>query len=642
MANDFGYAGKILRVNLSSGGKTDIATSEYADRFLGGRGIGAKICWDEVSPEIGALDPGNRLAFVTGPLTGIPGLASSRLAICGKTPETTPNHFCYASLGGSWGVHLKFAGYDGIIVQGKSDKPVYLFLHGDVCEIRDASHLWGKGTFQVQEELRGELGEAIDVITIGPAGDNMVVFATLLAGGDAVGGGGLGAVMGSKGLKAIAISGNKKIRVANPEKLRELAQRIREFKMGSTKQPRKAPVDPRMKWEDCWGCIGCSRATYEADNGQRGKFICQARGVYQSAARKYYGKSNDVPFQATKLCDSYGLDTKAISLLLTWLSRCQQAGILTEKNMGLPMSELGSLEFIETLLHKISLRDGFGDILAQGIVKAANLIGNGAAEQMADIPMKAGNKASYDPRMYFTTGLLYMVEPRQPVSLLHEIRKPVVEWLRWISGEKGAYLSSDVIYLIARKFWGSELAADFSTYEGKALAAKAIQDREYVKECLVLCDSFWPIMHVEYSEDHVGDSSLESQLFSAVTGMELDENELYRVGERVFNLQRAILIREGHQGREDDKLPEPFYTMPLESDSGNTECMVPAKKGQIITKKGAVLDREKFETLKDEYYALRGWDVATGRQTKAKLEELDLRDISDGLQRRGFVEVGWI
>ena len=206
MATEFGYAGKILRVDLSSGSVTDIPTANYADRFLGGRGIAAKIYWDEVSPNTRAFDPENRLLFLTGPLAGIAGLGGAKVQVCGKSAVTTPEYFCYASLGGSWAPYLKFAGYDGIVVQGKSDKPVYLFLHDGICEIRDASHLWGKGAIEVREQLKSELGTTTRVVATGPAGENMVVFANLLADEDSSGSGGLGAVMGSKGLKAIAIT----------------------------------------------------------------------------------------------------------------------------------------------------------------------------------------------------------------------------------------------------------------------------------------------------------------------------------------------------------------------------------------------------------------------------------------------------
>ena len=195
MAGEFGYVGKILRVDLSSGTITDVPTMNYADRFLGGRGIAAKIYWDEVLPDTRAFDPENRLIFVTGPLAGIPGLAGSTLQICGKSPTTTPEQFCYSNLGGSWGAHLKCAGFDGIVIQGKADKPVYLSLHDGIVHIRDASHLWGKNSLEVKSTLKGEFGTAARVIANGSAGDDMVLFASLSADDDSSASSGFGAVM---------------------------------------------------------------------------------------------------------------------------------------------------------------------------------------------------------------------------------------------------------------------------------------------------------------------------------------------------------------------------------------------------------------------------------------------------------------
>ena len=164
-----------------------------------------------------------------------------------------------------------------------------------------------------------------------------------------------------------------------------------------------------------------------------------------------------------------------------------------------------------------------------------------------------------------------------------------------------------------------------------------IQDRQYAKESLILCDHSWPITHVKYSSDHVGDPTIESKVVSAVIGRELDEYELNQLGERVFNLQRAILIREGHKGRESDTLPEPCYVTPLATDTHNPECLVPGKEGEVISKKGSVFDREKFEKLKDEYYELRGWDVASGLPTRRTLQGLGLQDIAKDLEQRGLV-----
>jgi len=180
----FGYAGKILRVDLSSGDVDRIPTIDYIDRFLGGRGIAAKVCWDEVPPEVGALDSGNRLVFASGPLCGLPVLGSSRWVVCGKSAYSTPEHFNYSNLGGNWGAAMKFAGYDAIIIQGKSDKPVYLLLDGDTIQFKDASALWGKGAIETREMLKGELGEEVKVVDIGPAGENRVPLAILLADND--------------------------------------------------------------------------------------------------------------------------------------------------------------------------------------------------------------------------------------------------------------------------------------------------------------------------------------------------------------------------------------------------------------------------------------------------------------------------
>jgi len=647
----YGYAGKILRADLSSGSASTVSTIDYSDRFLGGRGIAARIYWDEVTPEISAFDAENRLIFISGPLCGVSAIGGSRWEVCGKGPAT-PARFCYGNLGGRWGAALKFAGYDGIVVEGKSDKPVYLFIHDDTVEFRDASALWGKGAIEAREMLKGELGSSVRVVSIGPAAENMAVMATLLAENDASGSGGLGAVMGSKKLKAVVVkSGGEGVKVAQPDRLQKLIGQYRELKRGfptdgweylsrwsrdPTSEPRLMP-GPEMKKEPCYGCLGrCARKAYVSSDGKKGKFICHAAFFYQPWVDKHYGGWNDVAFQATKLCDSYGLDAVAIDLMISWLHLCYQAGILTDESTGIPISTIGSAEFIESLVKKISLREGFGDLLAQGIHRAAEAVGGAAREQVG----LAGHLCEpgyhpYGPRLYITNALPYAMEPRIPIQQLHEVGLIMA---KWSAGTRGlTAISTDVVRGVARKFWGSELAADFSTYEGKALAAKKIQDREYAKECLGLCDYLWPIMDSPYSRDPPGDPGLESQILSAVTGNEIDEDELNTTGERVFNLQRAILVREGHRGRESDVLPDAWHTVPLKIGFPNTECLVPGKDGQPVSRKGAVVDRERFEKMKDEYYQVRGWDVASGLQTKAKLQELGLDKIARDLEGRGLL-----
>ncbi|OGO03707.1 MAG: hypothetical protein A2Y72_00740 [Chloroflexi bacterium RBG_13_53_26] len=631
---EFGYAGKILLVDLSSGNVQEISTSDYADIFVGGRGIAARTYWDMVPPQTDVFDAGNRLIFATGPLAGIPVLGGSRWTICAKSPLTDPPRFCYANLGGRWGAEMKFAGYDAIVVGGKSEKPVCLFAHDGTVELRDASALWGKGSIETRDILKDQLGSTVRVVAIGPAGENMVAISNILADNDASGSGGLGAVMGSKQLKAIVVRGTgRQARVAQPERLAELIKCFRSMERGVfVAWGTDYQMDgPRTKKDPCYGCLGnCLRATYSAENGKKGKFMCQSAMFYQPWAYRFYGCSNEVPFYANKLCDDYGLDTWAVAALIAWLNRCHRAGIFTDENTGLPLSKLGSLEFIETLVRMVSSREGFGGVLAQGRDRAARSLGDEAESQIR-------HADPYDPRLYLTTALLWATEPREPIQQLHEVGLPLAQWVSWVKGIDGAYVSTEVLRTIAGRFWGTKAAADLTTWQGKALAASRIQDREYAKECLILCDWLWPSMTVANSSEHVGDPSLESQILSAVTGNEVDEAGLYRIGERVLNLQRAILIREGHRGREDDKLPDEWHVRPLKANATNIDCLVPGKAGKVVSRKGAVVDRAGFERTKDEYYRLRGWDVTTGLQTSNKLEELLLSDVAADLRSRGLL-----
>jgi len=327
---------------------------------------------------------------------------------------------------------------------------------------------------------------------------------------------------------------------------------------------------------------------------------------------------------------------------MMWLSRCHKAHILSEDETGLPLSKMGSLEFIQTLLRKIAFREGFGDVLAEGTLKAANIVGKSADRYITDYMIKTGEDSPYGPRMHITTGLLYATEPRMPIQQLHEVGLPVLLWALRAGGNSDAllknnYMTSEVIRAISKKFWGDEIAADFSTFEGKALSAAKIQDRQYAKESLILCDFSWPITHSPITDDHVGDPALESQVCSAVTGMNMDETDLDKIGQRVFNLQRAVLAREDRKGRASDTIEEFNFTIPLKAEFGNPDCIVPGRNGEVFSRKGMVLDRQKFEKMKDEYYAIRGWDVSTGLQTKTKLEALGLGDIAKALQQEDLL-----
>ncbi len=642
MAEQSGYAGRILRADLSKRFVGKFSTGEYTAAFVGGRGIAAKIHWDEVPPAVDAFDPENRLVIMTGPLCGIPGLAGSRWQVSGKSPLL--NRFSYCNLGGAWGAGLKFAGYDGLVIQGKADKPVYLLIDDDKVEMRDASHVAGKGAVHTREILKAEHGASFCVLAVGPAGENLVRFATILADSDSSGSGGMGAVMGSKNLKAILVRGNGKITIANRERLKELRKSVRRLKYDLSSLPTMITADvpaERMKKDICFGCInGCVRETYSPADGRAGKYMCQSAIFYEVRAHRFYGKSTEVPYQANKMCDDFGMDTRAVETMIMWLTRCYKSGILTEQGTGLPFSEIGSMEFIETLLKMISSREEFGNVLAEGTIRAAEIVGMDSDSLITEYMVKTGENELYGPRLYLTTGVFYAMEPRQPIQQLHEISAQGMMWAAREMGLFDHYMTSDVIRKIGKRFWGSEVAADFSTYEGKAKAASMIQDRQYAKELMILCDFSWPIIHSPATNDHVGDPTLESRLLAAVTGMDVDEASLNCFGEKVFNLQRAILAREGHRGRACDVIDNFNFSSPLRGDFGNPKCLVPGKDGDPLARKGMVVERDAFEKLKDEYYAIRGWDVATGLQTKACLERLGLGDLAHSLDREGLIGSG--
>jgi aldehyde:ferredoxin oxidoreductase len=638
MSSLHGYAGRVLRVDLTSGRISTAPTSDYAS-FVGGRGLAAKVHWDEVMPEVGALDPENRLTFFTGPLAGFAGFGSSRWLVCGKSPATDQEHFCHSNLGGTWGVTLKSAGYDGIIVQGRAEKPVYLLVYQDGAQIRDATDLWGKGAIETRDLLKSKLGADVSAVACGQAGENLVVMASVLADKDSSGSSGFGAVMGSKRLKAIAVAkGGNKPTVAHPDRLRDLVRYY--VHLQGDRNADYFTVPGKTKRDSCWGCPGlCGRIAWKAADGTEGKYFCQSALMYQIRAAQYYGqgKEGDVPFYVTKLCDNYGIDTMAVHVMMSWLSRCYREGLLTEEETGLPLSKSGSLEYAEALVRRVALREGFGELLARGVGKAADAIGKGTRDKIGDLLHKAQQVDQYGGRTYIVNGLMYATEVRMPIQHLHKTSIPVMQWLGWVQRLEGAYVSGAVLRNIAVRFFGGEAGADFSSYEGKALAAKAIQDRQYAAECLVLCDYAWPVLTSPITDDHVGDPSLESRFYSAVTGQEVDESGLCRTGERVFNLQRAILAREGHRGRQSDALPEYNFTTPLKFDVLNPQMLVPGPDGNPVSRKGMTLDRAEFERMKGEYYDLRGWDVPTGRQTKRKLEELDLADVAAELESRGLL-----
>src|SRR4030042_4889381 len=234
----------------------------------------------------------------------------------------------------------------------------------------------------------------------------------------------------------------------------------------------------KLKKSFCQGCpSGCVRATYQKSDGGERKFMCQAAMFYETRAQRYYG-TTDVALKATELCDDYGVDTRAIETMIMWLRRCHKSGLLTEERTGIPLSKIGSYEFVEALVRKIAHREGVGDLLAKGTHKAAETLGDRAKRLIKDYMTRTGDNEIYGPRQYITTGIFYAVEPRFPIHQLHEISVPVMLWAAHAQGMQEIPATSEAIRILGKKFWGSEIAADFSTYEGKALAAARVEGRE--------------------------------------------------------------------------------------------------------------------------------------------------------------------
>lgn len=636
----FGYAGKILIVDLTTRTTREIPSDDYVNRFIGGRGIAAKLYWDLVPAGVGAFDPENALVCATGPVTGFTGLAGCRWVIGGKSPSRRPEAFSYGNLGGRWGAALKAAGYDALAVTGKADKPACLYIHDGSVEFRDASSLRGTTSFDAQESLVNELGRGTSVLAIGPAAENRVVFATALADSGASVSGGMGAVMGGKNLKAIAVAGAGKPQAAYPDRLKEITELVRTVRKATFDAPSPWAVPGLTVPEPCYGCgVGCTRQSYKHEDGRRYKSFCQAAGIYSLPAMQYYGESNDVPRLATRLCDGYGLDSAAMAGLIGWLDACYREGILTEEQTGLPFGEFGSADYIEKLTRMIGNREGFGDILGRGTLAAAEELGGRAVElAYRFIATPTNENKDYDPRLILTTALMLATEPRKPVSQLHGISGNIlISWTGWAQGQADAFFTTDDLRLAAERFWGGAGAVDFSTYDDKALAAKSVQDRACVQESLVLCDVHWPmtVTSRDYPDGHVGDPSLESRIYSAITGNETSEEELYRAGERIFNLQRAILLRDGWEGREGDRILDYYFTEPLKKGEVffNADAVMPGPGGEIISRLGKTLDRDGFERMKDDYYTLRGWDAATGLPARAGLQALELDDVAGELAR---------
>ncbi len=626
-----GWCGKILNVDLTDGRISERNTTDYADRFLGGRGIATRIYWEEVGPEVGALSPENRLILMTGPLQAVGAQGASRFEVVAKSPMTLPEGFCYGNLGGYFGPYLKRAGYDGVVVSGRSEKPVYLLITDGKARLMDATDLWGLGTYATRDRLKAAHGDQVRFVTTGPAGERLCRTATLMTDNEGSATGGFGAVLGSKNLKAVAVTGTGHPAVARPDDLKALNRRTAEL---AAKPPLVAPFPPdqvtRKGKGSCYQCgLTCDyRNVYTTASGKEVVRKCQSMFVYFPWVMRRHGEPGETALDATGLCNDMALCTMEMYNVVEWIEAAHKAGYLSDEKTGLRIDKLGTWDFFRDLVSMIANREGFGHILAEGLVRAGEMLGEDAKAHFTNEVSGVGSGATYSGREYLTNALLYGFEPRQPIAMLHEISRLTGAWVNHQDSPDSSPVSSDVYRAVAERFWKHPMAWDMTRPEGKAEAAVRIMDRTYVKDSLLLCDSCWPIMVSRATPDRVGDPAMESRVFSAVTGIDMDEAGLLEYGERIFNLQRAVLIREGRRPRVDDAPAEFNFTDPVQTVFMNPQVIVPGPGDDIVSHKGKTLDREVYETIRREFYELRGWDPETGEQKKETLERLGLTEIA--------------
>jgi aldehyde:ferredoxin oxidoreductase len=630
-----GWMGKILHVNLSTGKIKEIETKPYAEKYLGGRGIASRLYWEKVTPHVKAFDAENRLIFMTGPLLATGAQGTARMSVTAKSPMAFPEGYCYGSMGGYFPPQLKRAGWDGLVIDGRANKPTCLVIIDDKVELQDASALWGKGAYEVEKMLLKTYGDKICFATTGIAGENLVRTATIFGSQLASITAGFGAVMASKNLKAIVVRGTGTVKVADPAKLKELNKytvKIRNTlslaitpRIGMTNH---GHVLKAVGKRHCYQCgLACSKLIYRFGNDPALEDLrgCQAMEYYLPWMYGHEDEPIKTVFDAPTLANEYCIDTFELQSMVDWLYQCHKSGALTEAETGLPLSKIGTREFLEKLLYMIAHREGFGDILAEGMMRVRDKVSDKARALFNNNIAPIGQHDEVPPRAFIPHALLYPFETRMHPISVHEMGYARMPWSIYQDDPKSSPISPESFLKIARLFWGSEAAADQTTYEGKAMAARNIQNRTYLRDSLGLCDFVWPITYSFSTPDGVGDPELEGKIFTAVTGIPASELNIY--AERIFNMQRFIRVREGHKVPQDDYPPEFNFTEPLTFGVHGGKMIMPGPGARPVDMTGNKLDRDKFKEMLQEYYALRGWDEKTGLPTKETLARLSMEDL---------------
>ncbi len=610
-----GYNAKLLRANLSTGAiTTETLTSSFCRKYLGGAGFIAYYLWTEMPKGCDPLGPDNRMVFAGGPLTGVTLPGSGRNCVGAKSPLT--GGIAKSEVGEFWGAELRRAGFDAIVVEGKSAKPVYLWVHDGKATIEDAVPMWGKNTKEAQEMIRSQLGdEHIRVAGIGPAGENLVRFACVMNGlFDAAGRGGLGAVMGSKNLKAVAVRGHEMPAMAQPDRIRalrewmlansQLTRDFHEFGTGGAMAgfetsgnlpvrnfrdglfPTIKQIDAptiketiRVSMDACFGCpVRCKKvvevkAPYQVDPAYGGP-------EYETLAA--LGSNCGVDdlkaiAKANELCSAYSLDTISTGAVIAFAMECFENRLLTKADTGGMELKFGSIEAMLRTIDLISRREGIGDLLADGALRAAKRIGRGA-EAFA-MHVKGLEPGMHEPRVKPGLGLGFMVNPHgaDHCCNLHDPGFAV-------EGGLGEMKSLGVTEPVPTDDMGPRKVALFRLQQLKRI----------MNDSAVVC------LFLPYSVHQMTDA------ISAATGWDTGVVEQLKIAERILTMARLFNIREGFTAA-DDSMPERFFQ--------------PKTDGVLANKR---LSHADYARAKSYYYTLMGWDSETGVPLPEKLEELGI------------------
>ncbi len=607
-----GYAGRILHVELSSGRIwTEVLNEEYAKKYIGGIGLGMRLYLDHSKPGVDPFSAENPLVLATGPLSGsmVP-TGGNGHAFVSKSPQTFG--VGEAKAHGHFGTELKRAGYDAVIFYGKSERPVYLWIDDDAVQLLDAKYLWGKSPQETEDAIKKELKDAyIRVASIGVAGEKLVRIACVINEKTrACGRTGLGAVMGSKNLKAVAVRGSKDIAVANKDHLLELIKVQHERMKGPAARKYRTLGTPEnvlvlnamgaMPTNNFTGAVfpGADRISGEYLNE---RFVAKVIGCSSCAMRcehiavvpegPYKGTTTRIEYEplwamgpncgvgsldailkGMDLSNYYGVDAISIGGIISFAMDLYKNGIVNKETAGLELN-FGSAETMIEMIKQVSLREGFGDTLAEGVKLAAEKIGNDAGKYAVHI--KGVEMTGYDIRGLKTAALGYAVSFRGADHNRH-----------------GAY-GPDVSGKVNR----------FKAEKGRGKLVKETEDLYSIIDSIIVC-KFSRGTYVKGFDDLAA-------LYTAVTGIEISGEELRQAGERINNLGRLINIREGLT-RKDDSLPWKVMHVPI-PDEGPS--------------KGSHVTQEELDMLLDDYYEVRGWDKE-GIPTPEKLKELDMEDLA--------------